>query len=367
MSDRERPHTSKPFRLPPAEHRVQQEIDREFHFHIEERIEGLMAGGMTREQAEAEMRRKFGDYRQYSEETRSIDVGVVRSRARRELVNNMWHNLRLAVRTLARTPGFTALAIVTLALGIGATVATFSVLDAVVLRPLPFARPEELVAIKHPANVPGSGSTNWGLSAAGYHYIRSESRTLADVGAFINFETTLVQDGEAARVPAARVTASLVNLLGLNAALGRSIVPGDDRPQAENVALLSHDAWQSRFGADPNVIGTTVELGGFSYSVIGVMRSGTVLPFVALGSTSAAGGAMHRVDFWLPLSRPQRARHKLPLPHGRGTFENGRDVSRSAARTQAHRQSLSRRISLGVFKDIHRGLSVPNRGHSAAQ
>ena len=300
MSDREPPRLSKPFRLPPAEHRVQQDIDREFRFHIEARIEGLVAGGMSREAAEAEIRRKFGDYRQYSEETRNIDVDVVRSRARQELLHSIWRNARLALRTLARTPGFSVLAIITLSLGIGATAAIFSVLDSVVLRPLPFARPDELVALKHPAVIPGSGASNWGLSAAGYHYIRAQSQTLADVGVFITFETTFIHNADAERVPAARVSASLVNMLGLNASLGRTIMPSDDQPNAEPVVVLSHDAWKSRFGSDDSIIGTTVALGGFSVRIIGVMRPGAVLPFVAVGSENSSGGAMHRVDFWLP-------------------------------------------------------------------
>ncbi|MGH7710349.1 MAG: permease prefix domain 1-containing protein, partial [Gemmatimonadaceae bacterium] len=85
MSGRDR--VPKPFRLPRAKHRLQEEIDREFRFHIEERVESLIASGMTREQAEAEMQKKFGDYRHYSEETRDIDVGIVRSRARQELLH----------------------------------------------------------------------------------------------------------------------------------------------------------------------------------------------------------------------------------------------------------------------------------------
>ncbi|MGQ0646992.1 MAG: ABC transporter permease, partial [Gemmatimonadaceae bacterium] len=275
-------------------------VDRELRFHIEERIDGLMASGMTRAQAEAEMQRKFGDYRRYRDETESIDTDIVRRRARLDLVDGVRRGVSLAVRTLARTPGFTALAIVTLALGIGATVAIHSVLDAVVLRPLPFARPHELVAVKHPANVPGSGETKWAVSVAGYHNLKDESTTLADLGAFRTFETTIVKDGEAVRAPAALVTASLGSLLGLNTIVGRSITPRDDQPGAEAVVVLGHDVWQTRFGSDPNVIGQSVDLGGFSCQIIGVMRPGTVLPFIDVGSTGSSGHALHRVDFWLP-------------------------------------------------------------------
>lgn len=294
------------FRLPANRRRVQALVDQELRFHLEERIEGLIAGGMTRQQAEAEVQQRFGDFGRYREEVRGIDEQIVRRRDWLDVFDGLRRGVRLGVRTLLRTPGFTALAIITLGLGIGATTAIYAVLDAVVLRPLPYAAPEELVAFKHPAEVPGMGVTKWALSAAGYHHVQRETRVLSDIGAFSTFETTLVGEGDAQRIPGASVTASLVRVLGLSATIGRSLHPADDVPGAEPVAMLGFDAWKTRFGGDTAVVGRMVDFGGFKTRVIGVMRQGAVLPYVDVGARSA-GGALRRVDVWVPMRLDPKA------------------------------------------------------------
>ena len=294
------------FRLPATKRRVQQLVDQELRFHLEERIEGLIAEGMTRQQAEAEVYQRFGDYRRYREETRGIDEEIVRRRDRFDAIDGLRRGLWLGVRTLLRTPGFTGLAIITLALGIGATTAIYSVLDAVVLRPLPYTAADELVAFKHPADVPGMGATKWAISPAGYHHLQRETRVLSEVGAFSGYETTIVGEGDAQRVPGASVTASLIRVLGFTTTIGRTILPADDVPGAEPVAVLGFDAWQTRFGGDTSIIGRIIDFGGFTTRIIGVMRQGALLPYIDVGS-GGAGGAMRRIDVWTPFRLDPKA------------------------------------------------------------
>jgi putative ABC transport system permease protein len=208
--------------------------------------------------------------------------------------------LSRGARTLLRTPFFTLVALATLALGIGTTAAIYSLIDGVVLRPLPFPEPQQLVAVKHGVRLPGAGAGHWGLSVAGYHYLRREARSFIGMGASMTLEVTLLRDGAAETVPAAQVTASLVGVLGLQPAFGRAIQASDDTPDAEPVVMLSHEAWATRWGGDSSVVGRTISLGGEPVRVVGVMTAGTRLPQAALGSGGNGGRAMARVDLWLP-------------------------------------------------------------------
>jgi putative ABC transport system permease protein len=209
-------------------------------------------------------------------------------------------NLRYAVRALLRTPGFTTVAVLTLALGIGATTAIYAVLHSVVLSPLPYTEPGRLVRIEN--RVPGfDPERNWGLSPAGYFHFREHSRTLEEIGVYTLGQQNLTGDGPAERVHAAHVSAGVLSLLRARPLHGRLIGASDDRPAvtapgvvapgpAEPVAMLSHDFWVRRFGADPGVVGRTIEVNGAAVPVIGVLEPGFRLPDP--GS---------RVDVWTPL------------------------------------------------------------------
>ena len=177
--------------------------------------------------------------------------------------------MRRAIRSLARAPIFTATAAVSLAMGIGANTAVFSVVDRVLLRPLPFAESENLIVIVHP--VPGYASGEWGLSRAGYFYFRQHARTLEEIGVYRSPAVVLTGDGRPERVGAALITASILSTLRVTTALGRPLSPEDDRPGAQPVVVLSHDLWTRRYGADESIIGRTILVEGLPEEVIGVM------------------------------------------------------------------------------------------------
>lgn len=210
------------------------------------------------------------------------------------------HNLRHALRSLRRSPGFTVIAVLVLALGIGATTAIFALLDSVVLRPLAFPEAERLVWIE--SRVPGirwSQRAAWGLSPAGYFYFRAENRTLADLGvysgAFGATRFTVTGTAEPQRVNGAEVSASLFEVLRARPALGRLIGPEDDRPGAPRVAVLGHRFWMREFGGDPGVIGSTIQISDVPAEVIGVLAPGIELPD-------------RQADVWMPLRLDPAAR-----------------------------------------------------------
>lgn len=179
-------------------------------------------------------------------------------------------NLRFALRGLKRNPGFTTVAVLTLALGIGANSAMFSIINAVLLRPLPYHDPENLVLL----------SESWpqfprlSLSYQNYKDWRDQSRSFEAVGAVRNLVVTMTGIEEAERIPAQNVTASLFDLLGVRPELGRPFDVTEDKPGAPPVVLISHGLWQRRFSSSQSVLGKSITLDNQSYSIIGVMPPG---------------------------------------------------------------------------------------------
>jgi predicted permease len=262
---------------------------------------------MSAEAARAEALRRFGDIDRWRRETRAIDVGRVREERRVELRDALGRETRQALRSLVRTPAFTLIAIVTLALGIGATTAIWTMLETVVLRPLPYANAGRLVSVRHPTEVPGTGPSRWGMSAAGYFLFRNENRTLEDLGGYYADYATILAEGEAERVRAGWITHSVLSVLGARPAVGRLIGEADDVPGAARVAMLGWDIWQRRYGGDPGVVGRSIETSNGPVEIVGVTARGFTLPTPSPfeASRDLAG---HYVDLWLPLRLDPTAR-----------------------------------------------------------
>ena len=180
----------------------------------------------------------------------------------------MFQDLRFGLRMLSKKPGFTAIAVLTLALGIGANTAIFSVVNAVLLQPLPYAKADELVGI---FRTPG-GEARWPFPPAAYLNLKSRNTVFTDIAALDNrgLPANLTGWGDPERLQGYKVSANLFTLLGVTMRQGRTFLPEEDRPGANRVVVISHELWQRRFGADPQLIGRTLNLDGDSYTVIGV-------------------------------------------------------------------------------------------------
>jgi predicted permease len=189
-------------------------------------------------------------------------------------MNGLALDLRRAARRLARTPGFTLLALATLALGIGANAALFSVVHAVLLKPLPFEDPDEVYAIwsRH------TSTERYPVSLPEFCDFRDRNRTLEALAGVANWTGNLVGESATERLPGLRVSGNFFELLGAVPALGRTLRAADDTPGNEKVVVLSHGLWLRRFGADPGVVGRPITLNGDAFSVVGVMSREFVFP-----------------------------------------------------------------------------------------
>jgi len=204
-------------------------------------------------------------------------------------MQTLWHDLRYGLRLLLRKPAFTAVAILALALGIGANTAIFSVVNAILLRPLPYPEPERLVQLNH--NYPQI-NLKASVSAFGYSIYKEQAKAFEQITAISGSSLNLTDGGEPEQLQAMTVTASFFPLFGAEAARGRVILPEEEQEGRNRVAVLSDALWTRRFGADPSLVNKTITLNGENYLVIGVMPA-----------QFQFGREFGRVpDLWVPLT-----------------------------------------------------------------
>jgi putative ABC transport system permease protein len=210
----------------------------------------------------------------------------------------LWQDVRFGLRMLFRSFGFTSVAVLALALGIGANSAIFSLVNAALLRPLPFSDPERLVMVW--GNFQRLNMTRLGVSAPEFVDYKNQSDVFAEVAAFQTATFNLTGMDEPERIGGARVSASLFPLLGVAPLLGRTLPAEEDMAGRGRAAVLSHRLWQRRFGSDPALIGKSVTLDGENYTVVGVMPQSFQFPF---GESFSTG----RADVWVPVAFSQEA------------------------------------------------------------
>ncbi len=188
-------------------------------------------------------------------------------------METLWQDVRYALRMLGRNPGFTLVVVLTLAIGIGANTAIFSVVNAVLLKPLPYPEPHELVQVRKKAPRSGDPVLGGGSFVAGSEFVawREQCRSLAAIAAFGGGDTNLTGVDQAERVLCGNVTADLLPMLGIRPALGRLFQREEEQPGGPAVAVLSHSLWRRRFGGDGNVLGKTILLDHEAYEIVGVL------------------------------------------------------------------------------------------------
>ena len=245
---------------------VGNEVDAELAFHVEMRTRELVARGMDPAVARANAIARFGDLQAVNAECRHIGNSRERDMRRTEYLAELAHDARFAIRQLLRTPLFTAVAIATLALGVGATTSIFSAVNAVVLRPFPFLRPDELTFL-----FTSWHGTNGSVSVGDFADWRKRSTSFASIAAIQFVGTTLSTGDSPERVTGALVTASLFPTFGVAPELGRVFTDAEDRPGQPAVVVLSDGLWRRSYGADLGIVGRKVTVNGAAASVIGVM------------------------------------------------------------------------------------------------
>ncbi len=253
------------------------DVDDELRFHLESRIDDLEARGFTRDEAKRRAVMEFGDLPGVRAACVAIDRRLERRTNLRLSLRDLATDLRLTVRALRRSPGFSAVVVLCIALGICLTTTIFTAVNGILLRPLPYPDADRLVSIYghfEPRNERGVN-----VSLPDYVSWRDENRTLKDIGLWTWANVTLSGDGGAAeRLDAASVTANFFPVLGVAPILGRNFTPDEERRSAPRVILLSHGLWQSRFGGDRSVVGRTITVDAQPTTVIGVMPPGFAFP-----------------------------------------------------------------------------------------
>jgi putative ABC transport system permease protein len=258
------------FRLLRRRQDIQSEVDEELRLHIELTAEKLAAAGMSPAAARLEAARRFGDLEALRQECTEIDWRQLRSERRVEVMSEFFQDCRYAGRVLLKQPAFAAVVLLTLALGIGANIALFSVVQGIVLRPLPYREPDRLAMI-WTQFLEFDLPKNW-VSQPELLELREDVKSFEEIAAVAGGAANLTgPGGEPERLSVGQATPNLFSVLGVAPALGRVFTRQEGEPGASDVVLLAHGLWQRRYGGDPSIVGQSIRLDGEKHTVVGVL------------------------------------------------------------------------------------------------
>ena len=235
------------------------ELDDELRSYIDQLAEDKIRAGMKPEDARRAARIELGGVEQVKENVREIRVGA--------WFDSFLQDLRYGARMLRKNPGFTAVAVLTLALGIGANTAMFSVINAVLLRPLPYTNPQQLLVLQELSPSVGVHSPSY----PDFLDWRKQSKTMPQMAALNNRSFNLSGVAQPENINGYAVSPNCLSLFGVRPILGRDFLPSEETPGTAPVAILSYALWQSHFGADPNISGKNLTLGGQTFAIVGVL------------------------------------------------------------------------------------------------
>ncbi|MFZ0523225.1 MAG: ABC transporter permease [Candidatus Acidiferrales bacterium] len=262
--------------------RMLHDLDEAIRQHIETETQDNIARGMSPQEARNAALRKFGNVTRVQEETREVWSFV--------WLEQFWQDVRYALRMLRKSPGFTAIAVLTLALGIGANTAIFSVVYAVLLRPLPYPNPDQLVLVFQ-AN-PQDQVPFDGMSYVNFEKLREHNSVFSELASNTRHELTLTGVGDPSVLSTVDVTPEIFSVLAVQPLLGRTFFPQDGKRGAPPVVILSENLWRSRFRADPQLLGRSISLDKRLFTVVGIMPSSFRFPLIAI-----------REDIWIPIAQ----------------------------------------------------------------
>jgi predicted permease len=314
--------------------REERQMDDEMQFHLEMEARRLMTDkGLSEKEARYAAQRAFGGVERHKD--------AVRDERGTSWIEDVAQDARFGIRTLRRRPGFTAIASLTLALGIGASTALFGVVKAVLLTPLPYSRPDGIAVLWSA----WKGFDQTWLSYDEYEGWKADIPAFANVGIFSDGAVNLTENGESERLRAGFIDKDILPILGVQPSLGRGFTAEEDVPNGPTVVILGNDVWQRRYGADPSVVGRSIQVNGRAAQVVGVMPAGFKLPldFGASGPTT----------IWLPLGTDAASNGAIPGPKftrggGNHGFYGVARLRAGATIAQANRQLADRVAQLGA-------------------
>jgi predicted permease len=305
--------------------RTLDDLDEDIREHIERETQDNIERGTAPEEARSMALRKFGNVARVKEEARDVWSAV--------WLEQLLQDVRFGLRMLRKNPGFTAVAAVTLALGIGANTAIFSVVYAVLLKPLPYTHPEQLFSAFQSNKQQGIEET--GCSYLNFEDWRAQNHVFSELAGTVAHQLTLTGRGEPTVVNVSVVTPEFFALVDAKPLAGRIFLPEDGKQGAPPVAILSEDLWRRRFGADPKITGSPIELDKRLYTIIAVMPADFRTPF------------FNKREVWVPLVQdpvfstlmPRRGVHLLPVI---GRLKPGISVAQAQAEMDAISERLAR-------------------------
>lgn len=296
---------------------VHRDIDQELQFHIRMRTQENIERGMSPEDARRDAEQRFGNTGRIKDAGWDVRGGG--------WLEALWQDISYGARMLRKHPGFSLMAVLTLALGIGANTAIFSIVNGVLLRPLPYPEPEHLDTVTQQ----NSAMNRFGISVADFQGIEKEYAKIGSVAAYTNRAVTLTGGERPEQIKASFATAAFFKTLGVSPASGRAFVPGEDSPDNEPVVVISHGFWERHLSGKRDIIGQRLTLDGIGYTVIGIMPQG----FTAPSSTTP--------ELWPIL--------QLQTPKRRGPFTLRVIARRNAGVSEQQGQEELQRIARGVF------------------
>jgi putative ABC transport system permease protein len=320
--------------------KLDEDFAEETQFHLDERIGEYVKGGMSHEEARRDAHRRLGNLTVAREQARDVDT--VRWLA------DLGQDVRYASRQLRRNPAFALAAILTLALGIGTTTAVFSVVDAVVLRPLSYADSSRLVMIDEWTPSVGSIPVN-GLHFQEWRRTTRSFERMALIGAL---NVNLTDSSEPERLPAARVSSELFPMLGVHPQLGRVFLAEEDVPGRDQVVLISNELWRRRYSGDPQIVGRAISIDGAAHQVVGVLPASFHFP--KLSDLYPLTIVQDRPQIWKPIAlRPE----ELTLAGGfnfvsLGRLKAGVSTSQAASELDAIQKDFSARMPKALGPDL---------------
>ncbi|HEX8764426.1 MAG TPA: ABC transporter permease, partial [Candidatus Acidoferrum sp.] len=316
----------------------EQELDEELRSHLQMAEHDRCERGETPDQARNAARREFGNVSLIKQATREMWGG--------SSVERLMQDLRYGIRMLLKSPGFTAVAILTLALGIGANTALFSVVNGVLLKPLPYSHPEELVWLAESKPNFDTGS----ISFPNFRDWQKDNRTFSAMAISRGYSFNLTGQGEAEPLRARFITSDFFAVLGVNPLMGRGFAPHEDDIGAAPLAMISEALWRRKFGASPDALGKNLRLDGMGYTIVGVIPASFDLSF----------GSFRDIDVYVPVgqwSNPILPKRGAGLGfHGIGRLKPG--VSMEQARADMSRVSSS---LAAAYPDTNTGIGASLR------
>ncbi|MGH9377634.1 MAG: ADOP family duplicated permease [Terriglobia bacterium] len=262
---------------------VEADLNDELRFHFEQEVEKRVNSGLPREEAVRQAQVAFGGIDQAKEECR--DARGVR------FIETTIQDVRYGLRQLRRNPGFTAVAVITLALGIGANTAIFSMVNAILLQPLPYKNPQRLVRLE--ITEPGSASLDPVASGPDFEDWQKQNHVFEEMAAGFDANKALTGRSEPLQLSGFEVSPEIFHLLGVAPLMGRTFTQDETQPGHDQVVILSYGLWQRAFGGDKAIVGKTITLGGEVYDVVGVMPRSLKFPDLWWGT---------KAEFWIPLN-----------------------------------------------------------------